>query len=597
VSASPPAAGPALSGGGGLDSFLSNMIPAALKESQAASAARQEARKPVEAKLQSFEDMSDSVMKKIVDQTDQMAKEEKEQLDNPPAQPEDNPTARFGSAASVLAIFGSLLTRAPLTSALNASASAMNAIKKNDWDTYNASYQTWKTQTDNAMKLHQMQMEAYNSALSKIGIDINSARAELTASASAHGDTPLLDVLKVGGPLMVREFLKGQGAAGAAAVKAAWQMDNIHIDQELNRLKNQGNTDPTDPDVKALMDQKQEQQQVGIDNGWESSAGVKAINADQLTAAIHQLGLATANVKQATASGDSSHIATAKLTSDELFSKAAESMGEDLPGLDLMARDVLSTGKLPGIGIMGGTPMKLLIQARAADLAAQQGKSYADIMLGNAEAKSIGMSLDQQTKLAANIEQFEGTARRESALVESLIPKGASASSPILNKWLQFQKGQIQGSPDVSAMDAAITSFKNEYARIMTTAGGGNGGTTSKDARDETERLLNKDMPPDQLYRNITIMRKGMDNRIAAIQVGLNTLRSQFKSITSLDSAEADVQSALNRINTQTADASKSQLALPLPKSKADLANGQTYQTSQGIGTWNASTQQFDLAQ
>src|ERR1700684_1508456 len=43
-----------------------------------------------------------------------------------------NPLQAFGSAAGILAAFGGLLTKRPLTTSLNAAASVMNAYKQND---------------------------------------------------------------------------------------------------------------------------------------------------------------------------------------------------------------------------------------------------------------------------------------------------------------------------------------------------------------------------------------------------------------------------------------------------------------------------------
>ena len=55
-----------------------------------------------------------------------------------------NPMETYGSAAMFLATFGSLLTKHPLTSALNSGAAVMNAAQKKDSDSFNNALKQWK---------------------------------------------------------------------------------------------------------------------------------------------------------------------------------------------------------------------------------------------------------------------------------------------------------------------------------------------------------------------------------------------------------------------------------------------------------------------
>lgn len=106
---------------------------------------------------------------------------------------------QFGSPAMFIAALGSRLTRTPLTSSLNASAAVMQAFKKKDYDTAQQQFDIWKTDTDNAMKLHEFQMESYKAALSKADKDQNAALAEFTTYASAFKDDTALTMARVGG--------------------------------------------------------------------------------------------------------------------------------------------------------------------------------------------------------------------------------------------------------------------------------------------------------------------------------------------------------------------------------------------------------------
>lgn len=102
-------------------------------------------------------------------------------LPPPPQAKTTSPMEAFGSAASAFAIFGSLLTRHPLTSALHASAAAMNAIHANDAAAYSSAYDAWKTNTDYAIKMGEYQQKRYQQILDNRTADVNEKLAYLKA--------------------------------------------------------------------------------------------------------------------------------------------------------------------------------------------------------------------------------------------------------------------------------------------------------------------------------------------------------------------------------------------------------------------------------
>lgn len=111
-------------------------------------------------------------------------------LDDMPKMPEPqgtSPVQVWGSLAMGLAAIGSLMTRQPLTTALNSAANVMNAYKKGDQETADAEFARWKVASENAIKLHNFEMEQYKAALSKASVDEKAAMAEFTAKANAFG--------------------------------------------------------------------------------------------------------------------------------------------------------------------------------------------------------------------------------------------------------------------------------------------------------------------------------------------------------------------------------------------------------------------------
>jgi hypothetical protein len=77
------------------------------------------------------------------------------------------PMKTFGSGAMWLATFGSLLTRHPLTTALNSAAEVNKAVATGDANAYKNAMDKWKTQSDYAMKMANFDMERYKESLSQ----------------------------------------------------------------------------------------------------------------------------------------------------------------------------------------------------------------------------------------------------------------------------------------------------------------------------------------------------------------------------------------------------------------------------------------------
>jgi hypothetical protein len=73
-----------------------------------------------------------------------------------PAQPQvqqTSPLHQWASAAMVFAAIGSLFTRRPLTTAVGAASTALDAFRKNDIANATAAVNTWKINMDYAFKL------------------------------------------------------------------------------------------------------------------------------------------------------------------------------------------------------------------------------------------------------------------------------------------------------------------------------------------------------------------------------------------------------------------------------------------------------------
>lgn len=115
-----------------------------------------------------------------------------------PTPKKTDPIEAFGSAASLAAIFGSLLTRTPLTSALNNASAVMEAYKANDAAKAQQEFDLWKANIDNAETLFKFQQDAYDNAFKKLDTNSKAAADEMRILTSAFDDTVLKPLIEQG---------------------------------------------------------------------------------------------------------------------------------------------------------------------------------------------------------------------------------------------------------------------------------------------------------------------------------------------------------------------------------------------------------------
>lgn len=159
------------------------------------------------AELKGYEDTLTDKLTGIKKQTDALEPPKLDDMPPPPKPVNTDPVQVWGSTAMALAALGSLMSRQPLTTALNASAAVMQAYKKGDVDQANAEYARWKVATDNAIKVHKFEMDSYKAAISKAGVDEKGAVAEFTAHAKAFADETAAQVAQQQGYLGIQKLM------------------------------------------------------------------------------------------------------------------------------------------------------------------------------------------------------------------------------------------------------------------------------------------------------------------------------------------------------------------------------------------------------
>lgn len=190
------------------------------------------------------------------------------------------------------------------------------------------------------------------------------------------------------------------------------------------------------------------------------------------------------------------------------------------------AQSLRLTGKMSSLGLGSSIARKQILDERSKELR-EEGGSIATDLARQSDVHSLQGALTTLARSRAAISNFEATARKEADLAASLAPAGVGSGEPIINRWIQGGRRALGGSPDVVKFDAALTSFKNEYARIMSSPTA-TGGQTTDAARSEADTLINGAMTLEQINGVIETMKIGMNNRISSINEEYEATKSRI---------------------------------------------------------------------
>lgn len=198
--------------------------------------------------------------------------------------------------------------------------------------------------------------------------------------------------------------------------------------------------------------------------------------------------------------------------------------------IHLLAGRYLKDGTLPPLGMGKQASMvRQKILNDATNIAKGMGLDAGDLVAGTMDTKAAGAALSKQTQTLAAVQSFEGTALKNADLMLGLAPKGGGQTNvPVLNRWLQAGRKQVQGDADVTNFDIALGTFADEYAKIVSGSTGGQGSTDS--ARAEAYSRLNKYATQGQLAGGVATMKKEMHNRILSMEDVNEGLRSKLRS-------------------------------------------------------------------
>lgn len=152
-----------------------------------------------------------------------------------PQVPQPDPIQAFGSAASVLGIIGSMLLKQPISTALNASASAMKARNAQDWTQYEAHYKEWKDATDLAYRQADFEQTRYHDYLELAKTNQSLAAAKISALAATTQNEMMLAAAKSGDFKTVAEIAGGMARLNDAMNAQAIRLQGLAERDRHNR--------------------------------------------------------------------------------------------------------------------------------------------------------------------------------------------------------------------------------------------------------------------------------------------------------------------------------------------------------------------------
>lgn len=99
-----------------------------------------------------------------------------------------DPVKAFGSVGSVFAMVAAAFTHRPMINALQGSAAAMDAIRAGDEKKYVDAFSAWKSNTELALKRHDMMHQEYQDATELMKTDMTAGEAQLRLAALKYDD-------------------------------------------------------------------------------------------------------------------------------------------------------------------------------------------------------------------------------------------------------------------------------------------------------------------------------------------------------------------------------------------------------------------------
>lgn len=132
-----------------------------------------------------------------------------------------DPIEAFGSLGSVFGIVASAFTHAPMENALNASAAAIKATKEGNDEQFKRAYQSWKDNTELAVKRHNMMRDSYADAVTLMKTNMAAGEARMSMEAARFGDKKAQFLLENGMSEELFKLIDSRNKAATGMLEAS----------------------------------------------------------------------------------------------------------------------------------------------------------------------------------------------------------------------------------------------------------------------------------------------------------------------------------------------------------------------------------------
>jgi hypothetical protein len=206
----------------------------------------------------------------------------------------------------------------------------------------------------------------------------------------------------------------------------------------------------------------------------------------------------------------------------------ADDSGLDPPTVQFFAQQYLTTGQLPPLGMgKSATKTRQQIMKQAAKIAGADGLTGTDLALQMAHYRAGVANISNLEKQLGTVSGNEATFAQNAQQVAQLARQlPAQTGSRILNTPIQEYLRQTN-DPTVAALDVALKTAANEYARLVTASPSG-AGTLSDSARTEYQSIIEGNFPLAQKLSALHQMSVDANNRTRSLR---STLQDSYKHL------------------------------------------------------------------
>lgn len=229
----------------------------------------------------------------------------------------------------------------------------------------------------------------------------------------------------------------------------------------------------------------------------------------------------SASLALAAAGGDQK--AATALKSLQTLRASQQSAGLTPETLDMIARQFVTTGQMPSMG-MGGIKDREAVLNKAGEIAKGQ-----NIAANSAEYRQLQGSTAALQKSHDAIVSFETTASKNLDNAIAAAKKLEDTGSPILNKPLRSIDVSVLGSPEVAAYNAARQVAVNEIAKV--TSNPTLSGQLSDTARAEVSSFLPEEATIQQIMAVAQILKLDMENRRTSLADQIKFNNGRIKGV------------------------------------------------------------------